>query len=246
MATRWRPNLDEIPLDGALTLVVAWRVGDDLEAAMVPVSTDVADGIREGCARFVERLRENEAIGYDPDGHIDRGTWMAVPMRVVEEEASAVLSVLGRAAALERLSARDIPARLLFYASVLGDDPESRIALLKKSDPHRVAKPGRVIGSYGETLGRIEDPVFLLEDAYGLAVVRDGLAVVNENSFEMLFREAPELTARLPRYVESVAAALPFAEGAGEALADACARNSRFARRLRAIYERGHLQGVTL
>jgi len=69
---------------------------------------------------------------------------------------------------------------------------------------------------------------------------------VSENSFEMLFREAPELTARLPRYVESVAAALPFAEGAGEALADACARNSRFARRLRSIHERGHLQGVTL
>ena len=46
--------------------------------------------------------------------------------------------------------------------------------------------------------------------------------------------------------MESVAAALPFAEGAGEALADACARNSRFARRLRVIYERGHLQGVTL
>jgi hypothetical protein len=115
-----------------------------------------------------------------------------------------------------------------------------------KSDPHRAAKPGRVIGSYGETLSRIEDPVFMLEDAYGLAVIPGGLTVVSENSFEMLFREAPELTARLPRYVESVAAALPFAEGAGEALADACARNSRFARRLRAIYERGHLQGVTL
>jgi hypothetical protein len=126
MATRWRPNLDEIPIEGALPLVVAWRVRGELDAAMVPTSSEVADGIREGCARFVERLKELKAIGYDPDGHIDRGTWMAVPMRVVEEEASSVLSVLGRASALERLSARDIPARLLFYASVLGDDPEKR------------------------------------------------------------------------------------------------------------------------
>ncbi len=246
MATRWRPDLADLPLDGAVTLVVAWRVGTQLEAALVPIADEVVGELQASCRRTVDQLARNEAQGYDPDALVEHGSWMAVPSRIVDEDSSAVADIVRRAAALDRIDAREIPKKLLFYAVAIGDNPSNRAGFVRKADPHKSAKPGRLLAALGDVLSRIQEPVFMLDDRFDLVIVTDGVMVLNPVAFDLLFREAPELALRVPRWVESIAQHLPFGDGVLDQLVRACEGDTRLARRLRSIHERGHLQNVSL
>jgi hypothetical protein len=88
--------------------------------------------------------------------------------------------------------------------------------------------------------------VFLLDDRFDLIVVPEGVMVLNQVAFDLLFREAPELALRAPRWAEGIAQHLPFGDGAVDQLVQACETDTRLSRRLRSIHERGHLQDVSL
>jgi hypothetical protein len=246
MATRWRPDLQSVPVDEALTLVVAWRQGKQLAGAMVPVADEVEEDLRAACEETLEWLQECEAVGYGPDAQVETGEYMAVPLRVVAHEAYEVLDLLRRASALDRLSATRIPRPLWFYAAVVGDEPERRAAFVRKADPHKSAKAGRFFSALGEVLSKIDEPVFMLEHRFDLVVVEGGLAVLNPVAFETLFRGAPGLEKRIPRWAEAISDHLPIAGDGADRLVAAATRNSRLARRLRSIAERGHLANVTI
>lgn len=242
----WLPDLETIPIDEALTLVVAWKRGKTLEGRMVRTTSNVASEVRDACRRTVQELREREAVSYGPDAHVEANEYMAVPRSVVDEETMHVLDLLGRASALDVLDPRDIPPKLWFYAAILGDEPERRAAFIRKTDPHRIAKPGNILATLGESLSRVEQPLFVLESRFDLLALPEGLVVLNATAFETLFRGAPELGERIPVWAASITQHLPIDnEGAGR-LVEAAKRNSRLARRLRSIYEQGHLVNVTI
>jgi hypothetical protein len=246
MATRWRPDLQSVPVDEALTLVVAWRRGKQLEGAMVSVAGEVEEELRAACEETLGWLQECAVVAYGADAHVESGEYMAVPLGVVTDEAYAVLDLLARASALDRLSATRIPSQLWFYAAVVGDEPERRAAFVRKADPHRSAKAGRFFTALGEVLSKIDEPVFVLEHRFDLVVVEGGLAVINPVAFETLFRSAPELANRIPYWAEAISDHLPIAGDGADRLVAAATQNSRLARRLRSISERGHLQNVTI
>ena len=246
MTPKWRPKLDEIDLDEALTLVVAWRRGKRLGGAMVPLAGEVVQELRQACRETVRWLQQHEVVDYGADGHVETDEYMAVPLGIVQEEASAVLDLLRRAAALDRLDAAEIPKKLWFYAAVVGDDPGGRVAFVRKTDPHKSAKPGRILTTLGDVLSRIDEPVFVLEHRFDLVVLEDGLAVINPVAFETLFRGAPGLVRRIPEWAKAITDHLPVADDGAERLVEACSRDSRLARRLRSIHERGHLGSVTI
>ncbi|MEX0985141.1 MAG: hypothetical protein WD096_08835 [Actinomycetota bacterium] len=226
--------------------MIAWRVGAHLEAAMVPVADEVVDELRASCRRTVDQLASSEVQGYDPDALVERGSWMAVPSRIVDEDGSPVADIVRRASGLDRIDAREIPNRLLFYAVAVGDSPGERAGFIRKADPHKSSKPGRLLAALGEVLARIQEPVFLLDDRFDLVLVPEGVMVLNQVAFDLLFREAPELALRAPRWIEGIAQHLPFGDGAVDQLVQACEADTRLARRLRSIYERGHLESVSL
>src|SRR5205807_10413049 len=89
-------------------------------------------------------------------------------------------------------------------------------------------------------------PLFILDGRFDMVSFSDGLAVVNQNAFDIMFREAPALTERYPGWVDEIAQTLPFEGNGGQLLAEAASRDSRIAHRLRAIHERGHLKTVTM
>jgi len=246
MATRWRPDIQSVPVNEALTLVVAWRRGKQLEGAMVPVADEVDEELRAACRETLERLQQCEVVGYGPDAHVESDEYMAVPLRVVAGEANAVLDLLRRASALDRLSATRIPRQLWFYAAVVGDEPERRTAFVRKADPHKSAKAGRFFLMLGEALSRIDEPVFMLEHRFDLVVVEGGLAVINPVAFETLFRGAPELGKRIPQWAQAISDHLPIAGDGADRLVAAATQDLRLARRLRSISERGHLENVTM
>jgi hypothetical protein len=246
MATDWNPNLKAIPLDESITLMVAWRDGATVEGAMVPIAGEVADEVRDACSETLERLEDMALVAYGSDAHLELNEFMAVPIEVVENDARAVLKLLGTSAALDSLSPEEIPSKLWFYAAVVGDDPEHRVAFVRKTDPHLSAKSGRFFTTFGEVLSRIEEPVFVLEHWFDLIVLPDGLVVLNPVAFETLFRGAPGLALRIPDWAKGVTDNLPMDDVEAEKLVSIASRNSVLARKLRSIYERGHLANVTI
>lgn len=207
---------------------------------------DVVEELREACRETVTWLQQLHVVDYSADALVETGEYMAVPLRVVQEEDSTVLDLLRRAAALDRLDAAEIPTRLWFYAAVIGDDPDERVAFVRKTDPHKVARPGKILTTLGDVLSRIDDPVFVLEHRFDLVVLERGLAVINPVAFETLFRGAPGLVRRIPEWARAITDHLPVADGGAERLVEACVRDSRLARRLRAIHEQGHLSSVSI
>ena len=246
MSTPWHPNLEAIDVEEALTLIVSWKERKQVEGRMVRTARSVTEALRGTCRETLNDLREFGAVSYGPDAHIETGEYMAVPAHVVEEESMHVLDLLRRAPALDPLDPRDIPPKLWFYAAVIGDQPSRRAAFVRRTDPHVEAKPGWVIGTLGETLSRTEQPVFVLESRFDVLAVDEGLVVLNATPFETLFRGAPELGERIPVWARGITDHLPVDPQSAERLMEAARRNSFLARRLRSIYEQGHLAGVSV
>jgi hypothetical protein len=246
MTTRWRPNLDELPIDKALTLIVVRKRGNGVDGRKVRTATPVTRVLRQACHNTANMLRGFDAISYGPDALIEDEEYMAVPAEVVENESRQVMALLRRATALDTLDPREIPKRLWFYAAVVGANPGDRVAFVRKVNPHLIAKPGAVIATLGETLSKVDEPVFVLEAQFDLVVFTGGVAVLNATPFETLFRGAPELGERIPIWAKAISDQLPVAAGGTDRLIDAGRRNSRLARRLRSIYEQGHLADVTI
>jgi hypothetical protein len=247
VTTKWRPDLEEILVDEALALIVAWKDGQELEGARVRTAKGVTDALREACSATLSVVESYQAVGYGADALIESGEYMAVPMHVVEDESRDIVGFLEDASALDVLDPSDIPPKLWFYAAVIGDEPDGRPAFVRKTNPYLSARPGKFFATLGETLTKIEEPLFILDDTrFDLVVLQDGLVVLNATPFETLFRGAPELTERIDVWSKAVTDHLPISPDSAAILKDAARRNSRFARRLRSIFEQGHLKGLTL
>lgn len=245
MAKAWRPDFDEVPIDEPLTLVVGWKKGARTDGRHVKLAAPVRNALRDACRRTVEQAAGSTAVDFGPDAIIEMDEYMAVPRHVVAGEAKDVLGLLDQAAGLETLNPSEIP-KLWFYAAVVGDDPANRAAFVRKTDPHLTAKPGWVVTTLGETLARISDPVFVLESRFDVIVARDGLVVLNATPFETLFRGAEEMSDRVSTWAEAVTDHVPISAEGAEILVAAARRSARLAKRLRSIYDSGHLAKVTL
>ncbi len=241
MAKKWLPEFDDIPIDEALTLVVARKKGKGVEGWVVDLGPEAEDDLREACRRSLEYLETADAVAFSPDALIDEGEYLAVPKHVVGAD-HAILEMLREAGALDQLDAHHIP-KLWFYAVVLGNDPDSRTAFIRKSNPHVVARAGRFIMSLGQALTVIKKPVFVIDDRFDVVTSEGGLAVLNSTPFETLFRGADEMGERVGVWVTAVSDHLPIDGDGAELLEEACRRNARFARRLRSIYRERPSEG---
>jgi hypothetical protein len=245
MAKAWRPDLDSIPIDETLTLVVGWKKGRRVEARHVRLTSTVRRAIREACKTTLEHLRNSNGVTFGPDAVFERDEFLAVPRQVVAEDANELLAHLDRAAGLETVDPDAIP-KLWFYSAVVGNEAGKRTAFVRKTDPHLTARPGWVISSLGEALSRIDDPVFVLESRFDVIVLPDGLAVLNATPFETLFRAAEEMSERVVTWADAITDHFPIAGDGESLLVDAARRSSRLAKRMRSIYDSGHLAAVTL
>lgn len=120
------------------------------------------------------------------------------------------------------------------------------MAFVRKTDPHLTAKPGWVVGSLGQTLSRLDDPVFVLESRFDVIVLPEGLAVLNGTPFEVLFRRAEEMEDRVDTWAGAISEYIPIAGDGLQKLLEASRRSVRLEKRLRSIYDSGHLENVTL
>lgn len=252
MSATWTWDDEQVDLSESLTLVVASRTGKTLRGRRVEVEDGVATALRTACKNTLDIMASRAALAFGPDAVVHPvDEYLAVPAAeyAATDELSPtgeprnLIGILNRAASLATMSAAKIPkSGFLLYAVVIGDDPEHRTAFIRKTNPRSPVRPGKVVTAFGQRLRRIDEPVFVLDDQFDLVVGRNGLAALNQNAFELLFRDIESIRERFPEYIDAITAVLPLADDGAERLAARCLTNSRLARKLRAIYENGHIR----
>ena len=260
----WAFSADSIDLEGDMTLVLALREGIELKGWKIEFAAGATDELRAMVKRTSASIEVMVRRPYEPSLRIEPGEYLAVPDQLIaiaappllpkgnkEPQASdlahietdpQVRNVLRNASGLPLLSAQALAKRPYhFYAVVIGNDPATRASFVRKLNPTKTLDSGKYWFSFGERLAIVEEPLLSLDDHFDLVVTPDGIAVLNQNVFEALFRDAETLVERFPVWAKAFST-IGLDEIQTTILVDRCRRNSRLAGRLRQIYESGHLE----
>lgn len=184
--------------------------------------------------------RTTAAVSTSADDDASNGQVQPVETTAVETDPQ-VSELLSRASGLDRLPAPDLRRfAFLFYAAVVGNSSGTRSAFIRKRNPAMTVRSGRRPLAYGNVLNRVDEPLMLLDPAFDLVVTPEGIAVLNQSVFEALFRDTTVMAERFPVYAAAFAS-LGIDGPQMAQLVEHCQRDSRLGKRLRQIFESGHL-----
>ncbi len=259
------PAFDPASIDtsGSVTLVVARRSGRNYIGNRIAMSTDVANDLRQICQETLNAIRQRTAVAYADDLDFDREShYVLVPSSVLvshrpeprrgrraADEVAEVPQIevdpgarriLTSASSLDELSARDLKKQsFTFYAAVVGNNPDNRVAFIDQWNPYKAGLSGSIITNFGDRLNRIEGPLLVFERSFDMVVTDAAIAVLDLRAFEGVFRDIDAMVDRRPTWSGAAVAALPLDDGTAELLAELCGRGGRVATQLRGMYERG-------
>jgi hypothetical protein len=240
----WKTTVDRSSVGKSLRLVVGWRNDHNLEGRQINVSGAVANALRASAEAALEAIRGRDPLAYDPDADATAEEVLMVPREALEPEPP-IISLLENAETLDLMSARDLPEKpLLFYAVLTGGRVDQQLSFIRKTNPYLSAKPGRIFSILGDSLDRLEDPIFAFDDRFDLVLTSEGLVVFNTVGFEQLFRDVSALQVAVPKWIGEVTLNLPLGDASRTQLEQLAATSTRARRRLRSIYERGYLSKV--
>ncbi|UJW33640.1 hypothetical protein L3Q67_07710 [Saccharothrix sp. AJ9571] len=190
------------------------------------------------------RVDELEERPWDPDAAAESDEYLLASIEQLGDDSEVLRTV--QAEEFDVLNAKNLPDReFLFYAMIAGPK-DHRIVFIRKFNLRRGVK-NRLITLFGETLGKITDPIFTFDSRADMVLdPRRGLAILGLSAFQMLFRSSPEMVARTPDYVEEIADSLPMSSASIATLVEVALGNMNVNRRLQSIVSRGHLVNVTL
>lgn len=252
-----------------VSLVVGWRQGRNLRAARVPIGTSFAMDLRAAATRTQQALGTLRRRNYEPTAHLEEDEAFAFSLDALptrppdrrrrnepeedaapQEQASALVNLVERPSVLDEVSADQVrTGRFLFYAATFrdpGDAGAPVVAMVKGSNPGRVARSGRILGLLGDTLTRLDQPVMIFADDFDLLVSGTEIVALREGIVAKLFSDVNVVAAAVPALVERLnTSTLPLAPEALAALQEACQQRRLLARRLQVIVNQPHLATLT-
>lgn len=242
--------------DATVTLAVGWQSGQKLKIAKVSAKEDVADAFREVCQVAGEVVDSRELEQWSPEADLTPETCLVAPrsalgdrpvLAPLDGNPADLPGALYNAPSLQKLEAGDLPAAdLTFYAFVVGDAVDDRTVFLRRSNPRRGLRRGKWFAALGDSLVKVEKPIFAFDDEIDLIFQGDQVFVLSHTAFAMLFRSNDALAQQVPKWVGALKDHVPISKAAQRRLSDKVLRDSRLKRRLEAIVTRGHLESVTV
>jgi hypothetical protein len=250
-----------VTTDGAITLVLGQRT-TSVRGHRLAMHNNVASELRTICQATLTTLSGRTPVPYANDLHFDRDNeYLVVPLdtlvahkaedrrgkkasldeapRMVEVDPAS-MKVLTEASSQPMINASEIERRsFLFYAAVVGDDPDDRPAFVSKWNPYRAALSGRLLTSFGDRLRKVEGPLLAFERRFDLVVTTDSVLVLDPEAFEKVFRDIDAMRDRIPVWTRAVTDALPVDEATARRIERACQTSARVAKQARSIFERG-------
>lgn len=249
------PYVDPGRVDAAAarTLVVGWSVGKKTRLRQVAIGGEVAEAFRGAITTSLADLAHREEQAWAPDADLSPETYLVIPEADLgsapslssEHDGTTFAAALGGSSMLPALPASDLPAGdLSFYALTVGNVPGERVTFLRRSNPRRGLKRGRIYTYLSDTLQRVEEPIFAFDEYFDLVFVPGHVAILSQTVFAAMFRDQDVLKAQVPTWADDLQSSIPIDDDGRQRLINRALRDSRLRARLEAVVRRGHLATV--
>ena len=232
-------------LPEALTLTVGRMVDGTIEAHHLALEDRAANGLREQCHISRDRISEAAPAPYTATTELDMGEFFVIDDDETLAELGAFRSLADNLGAMAQIRPAELDLTIKLYAVALGDDSD-RILFVRRTNPRLPHKAGGFFAIAQERLTRIEEPVFAFSAAFDFVLGPNWAVVLDQRSFEFLFREIGLVEQRVSTWIKGITDHLPMSALSIDSLREVALRDSRTWRRLRDIERRGHLAYVTL
>ncbi|TWE30309.1 uncharacterized protein DUF4868 [Prauserella muralis] len=234
------PEFPEVPA----TLIVAWRTGKNAHGRVVKAGGEVIAALRKYASNALLRVEEGEGRAYDPNDEQDEET----PFLTADREElldAALLEQVQRGPSLPVISPEDLRGRsLTLYALVLGADPEKLTIYIRKKNPIQLAKKG-LVTVFDQTLTKMEKPILAFDSSFDVIIKPDGVTVLHQKNFELLFKESEAVLASTQQWAEDIDEELPIELDGVDFLAQRLRESSVVRRRVQSILKSGYLDMLT-
>lgn len=250
-------NLTKPPLiidsQDPMTLAVGWTVGKNTKVRQVLLGADVATEFYQVAQNTISDLSNREASEWTPDADLSPETYLICPATDVgdspkltsDHDGKSFLEVLSQAERLEAINPKHLPTGdVSFYAIVIGA-PGERIVFIRRSNPRRGLKRGKIYGTLSDSLQKVQDPIFAFDDWIDLVLSGENLYVLSQTVFAAFFRDQESLAKKIPEWIAQLEEHVPLADSSRECIQTRVTRDSRLKARLEAIVRRDHLASVS-
>lgn len=236
-----------------ITLAVGWTVGKNTKIRQLMLGNDVASEFYRIAQQTVENLREREPEVWAPDADLTPETYLVFPTVDVNEfprltsdhDGKSFLDVLAHAERLEAINPKHLPTGdITFYAIAIGE-PGDRVVFIRRINPRRGLKRGKIYSTLSDTLQRVEDPIFAFDEWVDLVLHGDNLYVLSQTVFAAFFRDQESLAKKIPEWIDQLSEHFPLTAESRKLLTAKVTRDSRMKARLEAIVRRNHLATVS-
>lgn len=238
------PLSEEIDMNGLATLVVAWRSGRNTYVRVVKAGGDVIDDLREYAKAALDQIGQGQGRAYNPDDEQEP----ECPFLTADQSElldTALVEQLRRGASLPWATSGEIRERsLALYALLVGDDPDSRIAFVRKGSPVRLATKS-IVGVFDDTLTRVRQPILAFDSTFDVLLYGNAVWIMNQKNFETLFKESEAVLAKTAEWAESLNSFLPMADDSQQWLAQRLRQNSVMRRKVQSILHSHYLPALT-
>jgi Kiwa KwaB-like protein len=238
------PLHHDIDLDGAATLVVAWRSGRQAHARTVRAGGDVTDVLRDFAKASLRLVGEGQGRPYSPDNDQEAEESYLTANQDELLDTALVQQVL-HGASLPLISPEDLSSqRLALYALLIGNSAASRAVFVRKSNPVSLASKG-LVAIFDNALTRVTQPVLAFDERFDLLLYAGQAWIFNQRSFEALFRESEAVLAQTGQWVENLSQVLPISEEGKQWLTTRLRQNSVMRRKVQSILRSSYLPKLT-
>ncbi|MBP2453479.1 hypothetical protein [Mycolicibacterium lutetiense] len=236
-----------------ITLAVGWTVGRNTKVRQVLLGSSVADEFRSVVQRTIQDLGDRESADWTPEADLSPETFLVIdasevgdaPRLTSDHDGKRFLEVLAQAERLEAINPRHLPTGdVSFYAIVVGA-PGDRSVFIRRSNPRRGLKRGRIYSTLSDTLQTVDDPIFAFDEWVDLAVIRSNVYILSQTVFAAFFRDQETLAQKIPEWIDQLATHVSLAEESKESFSQRVVKDSRLKARLEAIVRRDHLSSVS-
>lgn len=185
-------DLSDVDLAGTLTLTVAWHPGKKLKLGRMETGPDVDRAFRELIAGTIDNVESRTPETWAPDADLTAETYLIIPTDQLgpapvltnEFRGRDLVDVLGASQTVPPLDARSLPAAdLVFYALTIDQDGGNRVTFLRRNNPRRGLKKANFFAGLGDTLSRIEEPIFAFDGNIDLIFAGRRVAILSSTAF---------------------------------------------------------------
>jgi hypothetical protein len=237
-------QIDKIDMRAAATLVVAWQSGRNAQARTVRAGGQVIEVLRGYAVESLERFAAGTWQPYNPDDEQEDGAYLFAERDELLD--TAMLEQIERGAALPLATSAEAQSqRLVLYALLIGDDPESRTAFIRKTNPVMLATKG-LVAIFNDTLDRVEQPILAFDSSFDVVLTDDEVLIISQRNFEALFKESDAVLAKTEKWAEELGRHVPISADAQSWLAGRLRQNSVVRRKVESVLRSRYLDKLTI